>query len=276
MMSRVKCGCLVCRLEATLAGELSHDLEERAFQEFAKTSAVLSGFPTALALIHQLHSQQEFAQSSSLSDQIFLELLRFANGEASSDSGRKLLILSFIPALHRTVTHIAAAFPSLARDDTAQQLVRVLLEFLSSKELLARRSHIAFTVARKLRRGGFRWAIRESRFSLHNEEPRGYETSPVPEGIGAGDDTALLLHQFLDDCERRGWLSLEEKRLLMQFKLEQLSGREIALRSGHSPVAIRHRVQRLVARLRRIAQKSGNAAAGQLALFSQGHRPNDT
>lgn len=267
-MPFAKCGCLVCRLEATLAGELGRGSHHSAFEDLGSTCAALSRFPTALALVHQLHSQQELALNSSFSDQIFLELLGLANGDASSEVVRKLLLMSFIPSLHRTVTQIAVTFPSLARDDTAQHLFAVLLEFLSSKELLARRSHIAFTVARKLRRSAFRWAIRESKHSLHKDDPGSADMSLESDPTDQGHHAAVLLHQFLDSCQRRGWLSLEERQLLTQFKLEQMSGREIAQRTGHSSVAIRHRVQRLVARLRRIAQTSGTGPAEQLDLFS--------
>jgi hypothetical protein len=76
-----------------------------------------------------------------------------------------------------------------------------------------------------------------------------------------------LLGQFLDNCQRKGWLSTEERQLLIEFKLEGISGPELARRNGHSVVAIRHRIQRLLDRLRRIAQSSGNGMPQQLNLF---------
>ena len=86
--------------------------------------------------------------------------------------------------------------------------------------------------------------------------------------VGDEDSHAdILLQQFLDDCQRRGWLSAEERELLTQFKLEGVSGPELARHSGHSAVAIRHRIQRLLDRLRRIAQTSSNGTPEQLNLF---------
>ena len=93
-------------------------------------------------------------------------------------------------------------------------------------------------------------------------------TAILERDVGDEDSHAdILLQQFLDDCERRGWLSSEERELLTQFKLEGVSCPELARRSGHSVVAIRHRIQRLLDRLRRIAQTSSNGTPEQLNLF---------
>jgi DNA-directed RNA polymerase specialized sigma24 family protein len=77
----------------------------------------------------------------------------------------------------------------------------------------------------------------------------------------------VLLARFLDDCVRRGWLSERERQLITEFKLEGISGTELARRSGYSAPAIRHRIHRLLERLRRIARKSGDGIAEQLDLF---------
>ena len=180
---------------------------------------------------------------------------------------QRLLLLVFIPTIHRTTSQIAATFPSLTRDDTAQHLFAVLLEFLHSKELRSRHSHLGFTIARKIRRSAFRWAIRESHRSLRDETD-GTPTAILEIDVSDEDPHAdVLLQQFLGDCQRRGWLSSEERDLLTQFKLEGISCPELARRDGHSAVAIRHRIQRLLERLRRIAQTSGNGTPEQLNLF---------
>ena len=180
---------------------------------------------------------------------------------------QRLLLLVFIPTVHRTTSQITGAFPSLTRDDTAQHLFAVLLEFLHSKELRSRHSHLGFTIARKIRRSAFRWAIRESHRSLRDETD-GTSTAVLETHASDDDSHAnILLQQFLDNCQRRGWLSTEERELLTQFKLEGISCPELARRNGHSAVAIRHRIQRLLDRLRRIAQTSDNGTPEQLNLF---------
>ena len=78
----------------------------------------------------------------------------------------------------------------------------------------------------------------------------------------------VFLRQFLDNCQKTGWLSLEERNLLVRFKIEGASSPELAGRNGHSPVAVRRRIQRLVGRLRRLAKTARwQRAPEQLELF---------
>lgn len=265
MMAGSSCDCLICRLEARLIADLSDGARQEEFRLFASLSPTLSAFPTALHLLEHLHRQDPGANASS--DQVLLEIVG-RNGAAPLDALRhSLLLLAFVPAIHRAATQITSAFPTLSRDDTAQHLCAVLLEFLQSRELQSRRSHLAFTIARKIRRGGFRWAIRESRTSLQAKLDGNSDATLEVEARGESSHADVLLEQFLDSCERQGWLSYEERELLIQFKLERVCGPELARRSGHSAVAIRHRVQRLVDRLRRIAGKSERTPPEQLKLF---------
>jgi DNA-directed RNA polymerase specialized sigma24 family protein len=269
MKAGSSCDCLICRLEASLVAELTDRHTQEEFRLFTASSQTLSVFPTAVELILHLHRQQDHEQNSS-SDQILLEVLDRSGNAPLHAMGQRLLLLVFIPTIHRTATQITIAFPALARDDTAQHLFTVLLEILPSSELQSRRSHLAFTIARKIRRSAYRWAIRESRTALRNDTDGTAAALPATEVSGQDSRSNILLQQFLDDCQRRGWLSDEERNLLTQFKLEGSSGQELARRTGHSVVAIRHRIQRLLDRLRRIAAKPGTAVTPeQLNLFSR-------
>lgn len=268
MMAPSNCGCLICRLETSLIAELNEDRNQKEFRLFARHNQTLSAFPTALALIQHLHRHQDTGQNST-SDQVLLEFLSPSSDAPLGPLRHNLLLLAFIPTMHRTATQVSIAFPAIARDDAAQHLFAILLEFLPSKELQSRRSHLAFTIARKLRRSAFRWAIRESRTSLRNELD-GSATGFFETEVSVEDSRAkILLQHFLDDCQRRGWLSSEERLLLSQFKLEGVSGPELARRGGHSVVAVRHRIQRLLDRLRRIARKPRPRDPEQLKLFSR-------
>jgi DNA-directed RNA polymerase specialized sigma24 family protein len=269
MKAGSSCDCLICRLEASLVAELSNPHTQEEFRLFAASSQALSVFPTAVELILHLHRQQDHEQNSS-SDQILLEVLGRSGDALLHPMGQRLLLLAFVPTIHRTTTQITISFPALARDDTAQHLFTALLELLPSSELQSRRSHLAFTIARKIRRSAYRWAIRESRTALRNDSDGTRVALPDAEVSGQDSRSNILLQQFLDDCQRRGWLSAEERELLTEFKLEGTSGQELALRSGHSAVAIRHRIQRLLDRLRRIAAKPGTVVTPeQLNLFSR-------
>jgi DNA-directed RNA polymerase specialized sigma24 family protein len=266
MMTASYCGCLICRLEASLIAELSDDRSGEEFRLFAISSPILSSFPTAFELIGKLHDHDNHEQNPS-SDEVLLDLLGRSRDALFRPMWERLLLLVFIPTVHRTTSQIASTFPSLTRDDTAQHIFAVLLEFLHSKDLRSRHSHLAFTIARKMRRSAFRWAIRESRKSLRDEADA-TPTASVETDVGNDDSHAnILLKEFLDNCQRGGWLSTEERELLTQFKLEGISALELARRTGYSAVAIRHRVQRVLGRLRRIAQTSGNGTPEQLSLF---------
>jgi DNA-directed RNA polymerase specialized sigma24 family protein len=259
------CDCLICRLEASFIAELSEERSDEEFRLFTVSSPLLSGFPGAFELVRKLQQYDNQEQNPS-SDEILLDLLGRGDEAALEPMCQRLLLLVFIPTVHRTTSQIVQTFPSLTRDDTAQHLFAALLEFLHSRELRSRHSHLGFTIARKIRRSAFRWAIRESHRSLR-DETAGESTTLLETDQSLGDPHApILLRQFLDNCQRRGWLSIEERELLTQFKLEGISCPELARQNGHSAVAIRHRVQRLLDRLRRIAQTSENGTR-QLDLF---------
>ena len=257
MMTASRCDCLICRLESKLIAELGDDRNREGFRLLSLSSPTLSLFPTAPQLVHKLHDYNNHIQSS---DQILVELLRKTGDSLFRPLLQKLLLLVFVPTVHRTTSQIAATFPSLTREDIAQHLFIVLLEILGSREIVSRHSHVAFTISRKLRRTAFRWAIRES---------RGYqrdETDSVPPPLVELETEDETLEQFLDGCQQRGWLSVGERRLLTEFKIEGLSGPELSLRSGHSAVAVRHRVQRILSRLRRIARAPLRGNPEQLKL----------
>lgn len=265
-MTASLCDCLICRLETRLVAELSDDRNNEEFRLFALLSSTLSLFPTAFSLIRRLHDYENPEQSPS-ADQILLDLLRDDIETPTQPIWQRLLLLVFIPTVHRTASQVSAAFPLLSRDDIAQHIFATLLEFLHSEELRSRRSHLAFTIARKIRRSTFRWAIRESHRSLRDETAL---TVTKAASMDVGEDfshSQSLLRQFLDKCERQGQLSAEERELLTHFKLEGLSGEELARRNGHSAVAIRHRVHRVMARLRRVARSSPDGKPEQLTLF---------
>jgi DNA-directed RNA polymerase specialized sigma24 family protein len=258
MMTKSRCDCLVCRLEANLIAELSDDGNREQFRSFSLSSPVLSAFCDPPDLIRKLH---DFNNHAANSDHILLELLRQNSDAFLRPLLQKLLLLVFIPTVHRTTSQVSATFPSLTREDIAQHLFIVLLEILDSSEMAARHSHLAFTISRKMRRSAFRWAIRESRGCREDETG---SARPLAIELETNDE---VLQEFLDSCQQRGWLSIEERRLLTQFKLEGVSGPELSLRSGHSAVAVRHRVQRIVSRLRRIARAPVQGGSEQLNLF---------
>lgn len=265
-MAASNCDCLICRLEISLIAELADNQSVEMFRQFAASRPALSGFPTALELIQHLHHPENQIPNPS-SDEILVELLRPGIQSRFWPMWQRLFLLVFVPTIHRTTRQITMSFPSLARDDVAQHLITVLLEALFSDELRSRRTHLAFAIARMMRRRAFQWAIRESRGFAPGETDGTTAACHESRLDEEHSRPSILLAQFLDNCQRRGWLSPEERELLTQCKLEGISCPELARRNGHTAVAIQHRIQRLLEKLRRIAQKSGVRSPEQLDLF---------
>jgi DNA-directed RNA polymerase specialized sigma24 family protein len=266
MMTGSSCDCLVCQLEKNLIAELGDDRAGEEYRLLSASSAILSRFRNPLDLVRHLHTPGSSNHGAS-GDLTLLELLRFRRESGAFSIYRQILLLAFIPTIHRTKSQIAATFPALARDDIAQHAVTTLLEFLGSRELEARRSHIAFTIARKLRRLAFRWAMHELRVAPSGDRVRMEVGSTGDAQRPQTLDAHVLLHEFLDNCERARWLSSEERELLVSFKVEGVSCQELARRNGHSAVAIQHRIQRLLDRLRRLAKRRAGPWPEQLELF---------
>src|SRR5271156_766287 len=154
MMAGSDCDCLICRLEQNLMNELSHEKGLEEYRLWAASTGLLSAFPTPSELVAYLHRQQNDEGNSSV-DGILLQLVGAGKNGTLHPIRERIVLLVFVPTIHRTTTQVSAAFPSLAREDTAQHLFAALLEFLHSGELRSRRSHLAFAVARKMRRSAF-------------------------------------------------------------------------------------------------------------------------
>jgi DNA-directed RNA polymerase specialized sigma24 family protein len=261
------CDCLVCCLEKSLIAEFGEEDVSRKCEYVAAPGSVLRRFANPLDLVRELHAPDDHSDGTS-ADALLLELLTENFNAPSPSVWQRILLVVFIPTIHRTASQVRWMFPSLGRDDASQHVLAVFLEFLASSELRARHSHVAFTIARKLRRQAFRWAIRETR-GVPIEEVEGDSVAEM-ENASAEEPlyAEIVLGEFLDNCQKTGWLSVEERELLVRFKLDGVTSREIAGRNGHAAAAVRHRIQRLVDRLRRLARCTRwEKAPQQLELF---------
>lgn len=265
MIAGASCDCLICRLERDLAAELGEDRARAQYQGLVSSRTALSLFSSPTLLIQELHRRSE-SDHNPTADVLLSEILR-ENGQTDSHPvWKQLLLLAFIPTIHRTTTQVAFAFPSLARDDVSQHVLTLFLENLASQDLKRRDSHVAFTVARALRRKAFRWAIQESRKSLVNEA---VDDTHEPRSTAVEDAFAprFLLDQFLDACERADLLSEEERALIKAFKIDGIPYAELARHNGHTAIAMKRRIQRVIERLRSIATTKALQLPRQLELF---------
>jgi hypothetical protein len=242
------CRCLLCGMERQLVEQFAGRIGQETYRQFAVFSPVLSTFPSASELIAYLHAVQTEGNGTHAKDGILAELLRGTTGNGRSHTSRELLLLAFVPMLHRISRQVITRSPGLAPDDVAQHVVTALLESFSASEFAGRNSHLAFAFARLLRRNAFAWAERESRGAIHSFTGIGsLERMPDGDGPQPIERTALLRH-FLNRCRQRGVLSGKDLELLIQFMLDELP-------SANYSNASRQRMKRLIAKLRRAAMR---------------------
>jgi predicted DNA-binding protein (UPF0251 family) len=252
MKERLRCRCTICELEKSLLDELRQEPNVQSYRQLASESSILSAFPTAEKLLGDLGGLSQRDRQIHLCDQVLGELLRMG-ASCNRSIACQLILLILLPAMHKTARQIATGFRSLASEEIAQHVVTTILEIIESKALLRQQSHFAFRIARLMRRRSFCWALRESK-----------KTGSGDLGILAIEagftskvnlESVVILRKFLGECIENGWLTPAELELLMLFKVEGVGAEVLAVRMGISEIAFRHRMQRLIERLRRIAKQ---------------------
>jgi hypothetical protein len=203
------CDCSLCEIERRLLASLAA-VEDEAFLTFTESSQ-LQPYTSVAGLVRLLRTSPAYAQS----DGVLGELLKLrAARPAFTDS---LLVLVFVPMLHRTVRRVVMWQPLLAEEDVVQQVIGVLLEFLRSDDMQVRQSHFAFAISRAVKRQVFAWAAREGiRQVLVNNAGDAFPPLLIEEPF----ERYAQLRHFLHRCATRGDLSDSELDLLIQFKLE--------------------------------------------------------
>jgi hypothetical protein len=248
MYQESRCRCLLCGMERQLVEQFAGRVGQESYRQFAAFSPVLSAFPASSDLISYLHTVQTESNGTPPKDWILAALLRGTTCQGRSATSQELLLLAFVPMLHRIFRQVITRSPSLAPDDVAQHVITALLESFGSPEVAGRDSHLAFAIARLLRRNAFSWAERESRSAVHGFPGIDF-LERAPEGDGPQPiERAALLPHFLDSCRQRGVLSGRDLELLAQFKLDELPSAEYSNAS-------RQRMKRLLAKLRRAARR---------------------
>jgi DNA-directed RNA polymerase specialized sigma24 family protein len=245
-MSRgVTCDCALCNIEVRLLGDLS-TIEATAFRELFSGCQALHQYSSVSPLLLHLRMSPADASSDALLRELFLS--RLTNPMLIES----ILVLAFLPMLHGTIRRVGKQQPGLAQEDITQQALSFLLQYLRSGELQTRQSHLAFAISRAVKRQVFKWANRESGktglLSYYDSETLAAMAVQEP------FERYALLRHFLDRCVTKGLLAIPELDLLIQFKLHGTSGEEFADFNGTSSNAVRPRLKRVVAKLRRWAR----------------------
>jgi hypothetical protein len=256
-----RCRCALCLMELHLTERFVEVDGQTGYQQLVKSSPVLSPFPAASDLIRYLHIQSDASHGHSPKDRVLSALLQAAiNSNGIASTAQELLLLAFVPMLHCLSRQARSRWPSLSHEDITQHLVVALLESVGPIAAANRSSHIAFAIARAVRRNAFVWGQRENRGSLEGAMSPETIEHLLPEDRPYRVERATMLRHFLDRCEKRGLLSGQDLELLTQFKLDDTWA------SDHSN-ASRQRVKRLVGKLRRAACRTQRVDDRQLRLF---------
>lgn len=262
MSVRSSCACLLCRVEAQLLAELNSSSGIPPSWLMNPSNRLLR-FPSVPVLLEELKSSGADARS----DELLRELL--AIHAADPRPLERLLILAFLPVLHRTARKVAKHQPALSPDDIAQQALRTILEVVHSAQLQSRMSHFAFAISRAIKRQMFAWAQREGSIDGRRVEVNGDCLEATAED--SFERYAVLRH-FLHRCVTKGLLTDTELDLLIRFKLEGNHGDlGIADADVNCSNAVRQRLKRLLAKLRCLArQRRGGRPKSVTALSTDG------
>ena len=257
---RIGCKCVVCRLSTALRCDLESIDRARSSTPESHTQGEAFRIEDARLILARLRGIGR--EDGPAADRIFRNLLEADADGKSQGAVEKILLLTFLSAVHRTVSTVTALYPSLSRDDASQHALLVVLRLLRSATWRKQRSHFAFTLVQRLKRELFLWAQRESR-TLPDARCDGLEGVRAADPADASSFERLaLLDHFLNRCQRDGAISEEDLHLLVQSKLE---GGFEPLRgngNGHTSNAGRQKVKRLVARLRRLARSPVRTGSG--------------
>ncbi len=237
------CDCTLCHIEARLLRHMAV-AEGELFADFVESSR-LRQYTCVSDLLLPLRALPADARSDELLRELFREL---ATRPAFVES---LLVLAFVPMLHRTIRRVARYQPALAEEDITQQALSFLLQFLRSAEMHVRQTHFAFAISRAVKRQLFEWARREG-----TKEALLDRGGDIVNPLGAEDfsERHAQLRHFLHRCVTRGDLTEVELKLLIQFKLEGTNGENFDSSNGNASNALRQRRKRLLAKLRRLAR----------------------
>jgi hypothetical protein len=246
MLESSRCRCDICLIEKSLADELETGPVLLGFQKLSSADPELSRDLSPLGLVKHLHSLRYTNGSGEHSDRL-LSSLRRLHSATSNPIPQTILVLTFVPVLHSTFRSIVCCYPSLAKDDIAQQAFTMLVALLQSPEWLSRRTYLAFGLAREVRRHLFAWAKHEFHFAAQLEL-----TGEVEVAVPAAElfERDVTLRHFLGRSLERGALDAADLELLIEFKLQG------DFRNGNADSAsnaLRQRMKRLLAKMRRRA-----------------------
>lgn len=254
MKQNLKCNCAICSVERFLFVSVGKPPGAERFLKLAATSPILTNFTNALALVHHLHAQKDGDYPPPSVSEVLGALIQAGPETRDPEMSQSVLVLAFMPAIHRTYRETRAWFQDIPTDDIAQQILLFFLELAASAPVGLLNGQLSFALARSLRRNTLRWARREQ-LMLMDRERFAAECAAQDELHENGHfESISLLRDFLDYSVRIGILSEFERDLLIKVKVDGFAAKEVM--NPHtvlSPKAVHVRIQRIMKRLQHAA-----------------------
>ncbi len=262
------CQCGVCQVEHDLLDSLSTQTARIHFQALAANHPILTHFDSPTDVIARLHDHgQVETENHNGWNEILHALVSSLADRTTEDIGQQLLLVAFTPTIHKMYREVCQKFPSLCPEDIAQQATVCFLETARSPEMHSLNGHLPGALAIRFRRRLFTWALAEIRQTAPLEE------LPPPGSEPMSDDNfedGVLVEQLLAKAQRLGVLSEAEVQLLRKFYCEGCQPEELrGDDGGRSAIAVYHRIQRAVYRLRRLAGREATTASSVVQNGSQ-------
>jgi hypothetical protein len=218
------------------------------FLALAASSPVLAKFTNASELLAYLHSPRTGDYAYSDVGQLLTALIAARTTMPDSELIHSVLVLAFAPTIHRTYREVCAWFRGLEPEDIAQQILTFFLELVVSAAAENLVGILPIALSRSLRKTLFRWAEKEQRALLKRQDETQTDTPGSARAAEPTFESVSLLNDFLDYCSRQGLLSRFERQILVKFKIDGFSAKEIQDRhTALSESAVHVRVHRIIA-----------------------------
>jgi len=149
---------------------------------------------------------------------------------------------------------VCAWFRELEPADIGQQILAFFLELVASAATENLAGILPIALSRSLRKASFRWAEKEQRALLKRQDEIQNDTDASEPVAPPAFEHVSVLNDFLDYCTRQGLLSRFEREILLRFKVDGFTHKEIQNRhTVLTDQAVRLRVHRIMQRLQEAA-----------------------
>ena len=268
MRDDLRCDCHICVVEDHIFELLAEAPGSGQFAVLAASSPVLAKFTNISELLAYLHSPRTGDYDWSVASEPLTALVGAQGTAPEAELVHSVLFLAFAPTIHRTYREVSAWFRELEPEDIGQQILAFFLELVVSAATENVAGILPIALSRGLRKASFRWAEKEQRALRKRQEE--VQTDGSQRAADPTFESVSVLNDFLDYCTRRGLLSPFEREILIRFKVDGFTYKEIQNRhTVLTDQAVRLRVHRIMQRLQEAALTLGTGTDGLNKAYQQ-------